>query len=275
MTEENKKDHKPAAPAKAAAGVNKDASGRAAAAGVAKSVYGEKRKPFNRDRRGGFRREREEPDEFEQRIIDIARVTRVMAGGKRMRFRACVAVGNKKGKIGVGLAKGADVTNAVTKAVNQAKKNIVEVPIVNDTIPHAITEKFGAAYILFRPARAGRGIIAGGIVRVILEISGVRNITSKILGTSNKVNNAKCTISALGKLQKPKYDEAKAAKKEAAAKALKAGAVTMEPKKEAEVKKAEPKKEAVVAKKPVAKKPAVKKEAVAAKKPAVKKEAKK
>jgi small subunit ribosomal protein S5 len=139
-------------------------------------------------------------DEFEQRIIDIARVTRVMAGGKRMRFRACVGVGNKKGTVGIGLAKGADVTMAVTKAVTQAKKNLIIVPIVNDTIPHEVFEKCGAAKILFKPAGKGRGVIAGGAVRAILELSGIRNISSKILGTNSKINNVKCTINALSHL---------------------------------------------------------------------------
>ena len=142
------------------------------------------------------------PEEFEQKMIDIARVTRVMAGGKRMRFRACVAIGNKKGRVAIGLAKGADVTGAVTKAVNKAKKDFIDIPIVNDTIPHAIYQKLGAAKILFKPAKRGRGIIAGGVVRIILELSGIKNVTSKILGTGNKVNNAKCIIEALKNLKK-------------------------------------------------------------------------
>lgn len=141
-------------------------------------------------------------DDFEQRILDLARVTRVMAGGKRMRFRACVAIGDKKGRIGIGMGKGADVTSAVTKGVNKAKKNIINVPIVNDTIPHEVYHKFSAAKILFKPARKGRGVIAGGVVRIILELAGVKSVTSKILGTNNKVSNAKCTIEALSKLKK-------------------------------------------------------------------------
>jgi len=143
------------------------------------------------------------PEEFEQKMIDIARVTRVMAGGKRMRFRACVAIGNKKGRVAIGLAKGADVTGAVTKAVNKAKKDFIDIPIVNETIPHEIYQKLGAAKILFKPAKKGRGIIAGGAVRILLELSGIKNITSKILGTGNKVNNVKCTIEALKNLKKP------------------------------------------------------------------------
>lgn len=203
MTEEIKKDN------------NK--SDKDAAKAVVKSVYGERKKKMA-PRKEGFRRERDE-EEFEQRIIDIARVTRVMAGGKRMRFRACVAIGNKKGRVAVGLAKGADVTNAVTKAVNAAKKQFVEVPIINDTIPHEIIHKSGAAVVLFKPARKGRGVIAGGVVRVILELAGIKNVTSKILGTNSKLNNAKCVVEALDRLKKDKKTKAavEAAKSEAKA----------------------------------------------------------
>lgn len=162
-------------------------------------------------RRGGGRAEEKPADEFEQRIIDIARVTRVMAGGKRMRFRACVAIGDKKGKVGIGLAKGADVTLAVAKAVNQAKKHLITVPMVKQTIPHSVDQWFGAAHVLLKPAAVGRGIIGGGIVRTILELSGVNNVTSKILGTNNKVNNAKCVIIALKSLRAPKKKPVEAA----------------------------------------------------------------
>ncbi len=165
-------------------------------------------------RRGGGRFEEKPPEEFEQRIVDIARVTRVMAGGKRMRFRACVAIGDKKGRVGIGLAKGADVTLAVAKAVNQAKKALVIVPMVKDTIPHSVDHWFGAAHVLLKPAAAGRGIIGGGIVRTILELTGINNVTSKILGTNNKVNNAKCVIEALDSLRAPKKQPASDAKTE-------------------------------------------------------------
>jgi len=174
---------------------------KGAAQATASSIFGEKKKAGRYIRKSGLRRD-EKKDEFEQRILDLARVTRVMAGGKRMRFRACVAVGDKKGRVAVALGKGADVTTAVTKAVNKAKKNIIEVPIINDTIPHQVNYKYSAAKILFKPARKGRGVIAGGVVRVILELAGIKNITSKILGTNNKVSNAKCTIEALRSLKK-------------------------------------------------------------------------
>lgn len=126
-----------------------------------------------------------------------------------MRFRACVAIGNKKGRVAIGLAKGADVTGAVTKAVNKAKKDFIDIPIVNETIPHEIYQKLGAARILFKPAKKGRGIIAGGAVRIVLELSGIKNVTSKILGTSNKVNNVKCTIQALRSLKRAERKQVK------------------------------------------------------------------
>ncbi len=164
--------------------------------------FGDRKKNFKGKRPGARGKDTGMPEEFEQKMIDVARVTRVMAGGKRMRFRACVAIGNKKGRVAIGLAKGADVTGAVTKAVNKAKKEFIDIPIVNETIPHEVYQKLGAAKILFKPAKKGRGIIAGGAVRVLLELSGIKNITCKILGTGNKVNNVKCTIAALKKLKR-------------------------------------------------------------------------
>lgn len=152
-------------------------------------------------RRGGDRGREEKRDEFEQRILDIARVTRVMAGGKRMNFRACVAIGDKKGKVAVGLGKGADVTMAVNKAVNRAKKDIITVNSVNETITHELHFKEGAAKLLFKPARKGRGVIAGGVARIIFELAGIKNVTCKQMGTNNKVNNARCVISALRSLR--------------------------------------------------------------------------
>lgn len=152
-------------------------------------------------RRGNDRGRDANRDEFEQRILDIARVTRVMAGGKRMSFRACIVIGDRKGKVGVGLGKGADVTMAVNKAVNHAKKDMITVSTVNDTITHEIRHKEGAARLLFKPASSGKGIIAGGVARVILELAGIKNVTSKQLGTNNKINNARCTIEALRSLR--------------------------------------------------------------------------
>lgn len=151
------------------------------------------------------RRDAHQETEYEQQILDLARVTRVMAGGKRMRFRACIALGNKAGKIGIGLAKGADVTMAINKAVNQAKKKMIDVPLTADgSIPHEMHHKFGAGEILMRPAKHGRGIICGGVMRIIAEVAGIKNITGKILGTNNNVTNAKCMVEALSLLKKTK-----------------------------------------------------------------------
>lgn len=172
-----------------------------------RSVYGGRNA-----RRGGPRQEKR--DDFEQRILDLARVTRVMAGGKRMRFRACIAIGDKKGKVGIGIGKGTDVALAVNKAVSRAKKVMIDVPIVNDTIPHEVFNKFGAAKILFKPAKKGKGVIAGSVVRIVLELVGIKNITSKILGTNNKVSNAKCTIEALKSLRKIETKQHKEQKKD-------------------------------------------------------------
>jgi len=140
--------------------------------------------------------------EFEQKLLDLARVTRVTAGGKNLRFRACVAIGNRNGRVGVGVAKGPDVAIAIEKAVRQAKKNLIEVPIVNGTIPHWIKEKYGAAEILLRPASAGKGLMAGGVIRAIAELAGIQNITAKMLGSNNKIANARATINAFLKLKK-------------------------------------------------------------------------
>ncbi len=145
----------------------------------------------------GFDKEKE----FEQKILEIARVTRVTAGGKRMKFRACVIVGDKKGRVGMSVAKGTDVTAAVAKASTKAEKNLVSVPIKNETIPHEIKEKFGAAVILMKPAPKGTGVKAGGAMRTVLELAGVPNIVGKILGSKNKINNSRATINALSKLK--------------------------------------------------------------------------
>ena len=150
--------------------------------------------------RGG--RSRGPVDEFDQVIIDIARVTRVMAGGKRMRFRACVLVGNRKGKIGTAVAKGADVTLAVNKAATKARKHLITVSTINETIPHAITSKYKAAKVLLKPAPKGTGIIAGGAVRSVLDLAGISNVVAKTLGSNNKINNVLVTFDALSKLKK-------------------------------------------------------------------------
>ena len=140
---------------------------------------------------------REKP-EFDQYILDLARGTRVTKGGKHMSFRAGVILGDRRGKVGFGLAKGKDVQLGVDKAMHQAKKNMITVPIVNETIPHAVTCKFKAATIFLKPAPKGSGIIAGGATRAMLELAGIPNVSSKILGkTKNKVTIVKATFNAL------------------------------------------------------------------------------
>ncbi|MBU1029478.1 30S ribosomal protein S5 [Patescibacteria group bacterium] len=130
-------------------------------------------------------------------MLDLARVTRVTKGGKRMRFRACVIIGDRKGRVGYGIAKGADVQQSVAKASNQARKNMVKVLVVNGTIPHEMLMKFSAAQVLIKPAPEGTGIKAGGAARVVLEMAGIPNIVAKIMGSNSKINNAKATIRAL------------------------------------------------------------------------------
>lgn len=146
----------------------------------------------------GFKRRDQEKSEFDQFILDLARVTRVTKGGKHLSFRACVILGDRHGRVSFGVAKGKDVQLGVEKAVRQAKKNFIKVPLVNETIPHAVLYKFKAAAILLKPAPKGSGIIAGGAARVVFELAGIPNISSKILGTTkNKIAIVKATFEAL------------------------------------------------------------------------------
>ena len=141
-----------------------------------------------------------EPKEFEEEVLQIDRVTRVVAGGRRLRFRATVVIGNRKGRVGIGLGKAGEVAIAIQKAIAKAKKNLINVPIRNNTIPHETNQKFKAAIIMMKPASEGTGIIAGGALRKILDLAGVKNVLSKRFGTTNKIANARATIMALQKL---------------------------------------------------------------------------
>ncbi len=138
--------------------------------------------------------------QLEERTLNVDRVARVVKGGRRFRFRALVVVGDNNGKVGIGSAKGSDVTLAVTKASAVAKKSMITVPIYNDTLPHETDAKVAGAKLLLIPARSGTGLIAGGVIRSILEISGIKNVLSKSLGSSNKTNIAYATIAALQSL---------------------------------------------------------------------------
>lgn len=141
--------------------------------------------------------------EFNEKVLDIRRVTRVMAGGKRFRFRVTVVIGDEKGRVGVGLAKGADVAQAVEKSKRDAQKNLIKIVLKeNRTIPYEVEAKYSAARVRLKPAKAGHGLIAGGAARVVLKLAGVKDISAKILGrTSNKLTNALATIEALKKLE--------------------------------------------------------------------------
>lgn len=141
-----------------------------------------------------------EVKEFEEEVIQIDRVTRVVKGGRRLRFRATVVIGDKKGKVGYGMGKSTEVPIAIQKAVSQAKKQLIHVPIYSGTIPHTVRVKFKASIILIKPAGEGTGIIAGGATRKVLEVAGVRNVLSKSLGSRNRVNATKATFVALQKL---------------------------------------------------------------------------
>jgi small subunit ribosomal protein S5 len=143
----------------------------------------------------------QEVKEFEEVVINIDRVSRVVKGGRRFRFKALVVVGDGKKRVGVGVSKGADVQAAVTKATAVAKKNLTEIPIFNTTIPHEVNAKVGGAKVLLKPAAPGTGIIAGGTVRAILNVTGIHNVLSKSLGSTNKVNAAYATLEALGQLK--------------------------------------------------------------------------
>ena len=141
-----------------------------------------------------------EPKQFEELVINIDRVARVVKGGRRFRFKALVVVGDRKNKVGVGVSKGQDVQTAIAKATDVAKKNMITIPVLNETIPHDAEVKVSGAQVLIKPAAPGTGIIAGGVVRSIIGVTGIRNMLSKSLGSTNKVNIAYATIDALKSL---------------------------------------------------------------------------
>lgn len=152
----------------------------------------ETRRPANRRPERIF-----EEKQFDERVVNVDRVARVVKGGRRFRFRALVVVGDRKNKVGIGIAKGADVTAAINKATEVAKKHMVTAILYKDTLPHEAEAKVGGAHILIKPASPGTGLIAGGVVRTVLEVAGVKNALSKSLGSANKANTAYATIAAL------------------------------------------------------------------------------
>jgi len=142
--------------------------------------------------------------ELEEKLLSIDRITKVVKGGRKLRFRALLVVGDGKGHVGVGLAKATGVPEAIRKASVAGRKELIEVPIVNDTIPHEIIAKFGASRVLLKPTAFGNGMIASNTVRAVLELAGIKDIISKSLGSSNRVNVARATIVALASLKSPK-----------------------------------------------------------------------
>ena len=170
-----------------------------------------------RQQRGGRRDDRrnqapEAPKEFEELVLNIDRVSRVVKGGRRFRFKALVVVGNRKDKVGVGVAKGGDVQAAVAKATDVAKKHLVTLPLNGETIPHDSEVKYSGARVLIKPAAPGTGIIAGGAMRAVLEVAGVQNVLAKCYGSTNPVNVVHATFKGLKAMQSPESIAAKRGK---------------------------------------------------------------
>ena len=147
------------------------------------------------------RRYTREPKEFEERVVTINRVTKVVKGGRRFRFAALVVIGDKKGRGGFGTGKANEVPDAIKKAIEDAKKNLITIPIVGTTIPHTATGNFGAGSVLIRPATEGTGVIAGGPIRAVLELAGVNDILTKCLGSRTPINMVRATVAALKSLK--------------------------------------------------------------------------
>lgn len=142
------------------------------------------------------------PKEFEETVVQVNRISKKTKGGNQIRFSALVVVGDRKGKVGVGIAKAKDVRNAIRKSIEAAKRKMLVVPLVGTTIPYSVHEKFSAAKVLLKPAPPGSGIIAGGPMRVVLEAAGIRDAVGKILGTKNKISNVYATLKALESVSK-------------------------------------------------------------------------
>lgn len=176
-----------------------DESGSGGGGGGAGDGTRRGRRSGSRDtnRRGGDEPRQREQSEWEEKIIQVRRVTKVVKGGKKLSFRAVVAVGNGKGQVGIGVGKAAEVISAIQKGVVDARKSLVKVPLVGTTIPHQITGMQGSSRILLKPAAKGTGVIAGGAARAILELSGVGDVLSKSLGSRAPLNVARATIAGL------------------------------------------------------------------------------
>jgi small subunit ribosomal protein S5 len=159
-------------------------------------------KTGSKEKKGGGGRAKEKESEWQERVVQIKRVTKVVKGGKKLSFRAVVIVGNERGQVGVGVGKASDVIGAVKKGVADGKKHLVEVPLTkSSSIPHPVNGMGGGAKVMMRPAAPGTGVIAGGAVRMVLELAGIRNILAKQLGSGNPLNNARAAANALASLR--------------------------------------------------------------------------
>lgn len=145
--------------------------------------------------------EMERQTELKEKVVNIRRVTKVVKGGKKMGFRAAVAIGDLSSRVGLGVGKASEVSAAIRKGVEAAKKNLINVPLIAGTIPHDITGKFSASNVILKPAPRGTGVIAGGSVRTILELCGLKNIVAKSIGSANAINVARATLEALQNLK--------------------------------------------------------------------------
>ncbi len=201
-------------------------------------------------RKGGRGRREKAPKEFEETVLQIDRVTRVTKGGRQLRFRISIVIGDKKGRVGFGIGKSGEVIIGIQKSIAKAKRNLINVPIFNETIPHQVEGNFKASKVLLFPARVGKGIIAGGAVRKILELAGVKNVLSKAHGSRNRINVAYATFLALQQLQNKKPLSSK--EEEVVEKEVVEKLVEKKGKKPEKVKK--PTAKSVKTKKPVAKK---------------------
>lgn len=158
-------------------------------------------KQLNKGKKNSRRTTNLQEPKFVERLIKISRVSKVTKGGKKLSFRAIVVVGDENGKVGVGVAKADDVVNAFKKAKTDGRKNLIQFPITKSlSIPHAINGNYGACKIIMRPSIEGSGVIAGGAVRIVLEVAGVKNVIAKQLGSNNLLNNARASINALQNL---------------------------------------------------------------------------
>ncbi|MFA5875140.1 MAG: 30S ribosomal protein S5 [Candidatus Margulisiibacteriota bacterium] len=149
---------------------------------------------------------RDDVKEFKEKVVQIRRVTKVVKGGKKMGFRVVVVVGDEKSRVGVGTGKSNEVSTAIRKAVESAKKKMIDVKMVGTTLPHPMVGKFGASSVVLKPAPRGTGVIAGGAVRIILELGGIKDVVAKSIGSSNAVNIARATIDGLSKLKDVKIE---------------------------------------------------------------------